>query len=145
MPGHDGCYEILVEMMRRGACLALVLTVMGCLGRSLPTPPPGATVESVTDCGAAECPGGGVTVHLTGTGMAGAQVVVEDQNPATMGAHGEALGAIARVTPAGDWRATLGPMHDTGTGPCGLCSAETPSRSTRSLRRPSRRRRRRRT
>jgi hypothetical protein len=73
-------------MGRKLRCLillgALVAGGSGCLGRTLPIPPPGAQVFS-ENCDTVTCPQGGVIVTLRGTARAGALVVVENLNRQT--------------------------------------------------------------
>jgi len=91
-----------------------MLSVTGCLGRSLPLPPPSVTAQAVTACDPGQCPDGGVVVTLEGTSLAGATIVVEDTNPAAAGDQGELLAVVARASEAGVWRAVLGPVRDVG-------------------------------
>ena len=88
---------------------------LGCLTRSLPVPPPSAVVQSVTVCEPAQCPNGGVTVTVVGTAMANAMVLVEDTNPAALGAAGEALVGGARALSDGSFRVVLAPVRDGDT------------------------------
>lgn len=92
--------------------LLVAISLSGCLTRSLPVPPPSATVQAITACDEATCPNGGVTVTLSGTAIAGAMVLVEDTNVATLGASGEALVGGARAQADGAWRVVLAPVRD---------------------------------
>lgn len=92
--------------------LGLALALAGCITRSLPVPPPMATVQGITACEPAVCPAGGVTVTVGGTAFAGALVIVEDANPASVGVAGEALVGAARALADGTWRAVLAPQRD---------------------------------
>lgn len=102
-------------MLHRRALVTLVLASLGCLTRSLPVPPPSAAVQEVIVCDPAECPNGGVSVRLAGMAMAGAMVLVEDTNPDSLGARGEALVAGARALADGSWRVILAPQRDGAT------------------------------
>lgn len=95
--------------------MAVLLGGAGCLTRSLPVPPPSAAVQAVTVCEPSECPNGGVVVTLAGMAVPSAMVLVEDTNPATVGARGEALVGGARALADGSWRVILAPQRDGAT------------------------------
>lgn len=96
-----------------GALIALPFS--GCLTRSLPVPPPSAVVQGITACDPGLCPDGGVTVTVGGTAIAGALVIVEDTNLASLGSRGEALVGGARALADGSWRVVLAPVRDGAT------------------------------
>lgn len=103
-------------MISRRAVLWLgVWAASGCLTRSLPVPPPSATVQALTACAPEDCPNGGVTVTVAGTAQPGAMVLVEDTNRATVGPRGEALVAGARALEDGAFRVVLAPVRDGAT------------------------------
>ncbi len=98
---------------RRAVVLVLaVMSLAGCLGRSLPIPPPTAAVQAVTDCPREQCPNGGVIVTVSGSAFPNATVIVEDTNPALAGERGELLAAVARAREDGEWSVTLFPLRD---------------------------------
>lgn len=105
-------------MVRVHTLLGVLLIALpcGCLGRSLPIPPPGVTASAITDCPSTQCPAGGVIVALTGTAAAGAQVIVEDTNPNAHSMNGDVVGGIARATAMGTWRIVVDPVRDPATG-----------------------------
>lgn len=107
-----GCYPLEVMITRRALLLLGVWAVSGCLTRSLPVPPPSATVQALTACAPEDCPNGGVTVTVAGLAQPGAMVLVEDTNPATVGPRGEALVAGARALEDGAFRVVLTPVRD---------------------------------
>lgn len=98
---------------RRAALLLLGGFLGGCLGRSLPIPPPTAAVQAVTECPRDRCPLGGVVVTLTGTAFPSATVIVDDSTAAQRGAGMELLWAV-RAGADGRWAVTLDPQRDPG-------------------------------
>lgn len=110
--GIDGAMVEMVMLSRRAALLTLTIAALGgCLGRSLPLPPPSATIQSVTNCPVIDCPMGGVIVTIGGSdAKAGATVVAIDVSiPPTD--TGMQLGYTAFASPAGDWQITFVPRQ----------------------------------
>lgn len=85
---------------------------IGCLGRSVPIPPPEAVVQSVLECPPTRCPEGGLVVQLGGRALENAQVFAQDvSNP--MDDSGQILPVgSARARADGRWEITLGPQLD---------------------------------
>lgn len=101
--------------MRLARVLGLVLLVAngGCLGRSLPVPPPAVSAVRVEPCEAAQCPDGGVVVTVEGSAQANALVILEDTNRALP--DGQFLGAVTRAaTATGAFRLVVLPQRVAG-------------------------------
>lgn len=101
-----------VLLPRRATLFALaVVALSGCLTRSLPLPPPSATIQSVTSCPVLDCPMGGVIVTIGGNDAhPGATVIAYDDSiPPT--STGEQLGGNARASDAGRWAITITPRQ----------------------------------
>ena len=95
---------------RRATLAALVATAFGCVTRSLPIPPPSATIQSIAECPLIDCPMGGVSLTVGGSdALAGATVTVLDEE-APIGPS-ELLGAAARADGAGVWQVVLVPRR----------------------------------
>lgn len=106
-----------VMVSRRATLLALLSAALGgCLTRSLPLPPPSATVQSVMACPPLDCPMGGVIVTVGGSNaQPGATVIAYDDSIPPTDA-GEQLGGNARATASGVWQITIVPRRfSTGT------------------------------
>jgi hypothetical protein len=103
---------LTVMFPRRATLLALVTVALGgCLTRSLPLPPPSATIQSVTSCPVLDCPSGGVIVTIGGDDAhPGATVIAYDDSiPAPE--SGERLGGNAIAQPTGHWSITIYPRQ----------------------------------
>lgn len=101
----------LRALLLTAACVATA----GCIGRTLPLPPPSVTAQAFTVCTPAECPAGGVIVELSGTSLPNAVVLLEDTNPRASVATGESLFVGTTADASGLWRLVMGPMPVRGT------------------------------
>ncbi len=92
--------------------MALLWAGGGCLGRSVPIPPPEAVIQAVTECPPARCPEGGVIVRLGGRAIENAQVFAQDVSGPTDPTGQVLPSGSARARADGRWEITLGPQTD---------------------------------